>query len=481
MKHSDEIKVRMAPSPTGFFHVGSARTALYNWLFARHHKGTFILRVEDTDVARSSEEMTQVILDGLTWLGLDWDEGPYYQSKRLKLYQESVAQLIKTGHAYYCYCRPEDLEKEKQTAYRNKQDWRYDRRCLHLSPEERAEKDRAHTPKAVRFLVPDHAVVYNDIIHGEIRREAENIEDFIIMRHNELPTYNLACVVDDYEMGISHVIRAVDHITNTPKQILLYEALGLPVPQFAHLPLILGEDKRKLSKRHGAVSLMTYRDMGYLPDAVVNYLALLGWSPGDDREVMGIGELISQFTLERINPANAIFDVNKLEWLNGQYIHKSTDEELLEHLKPYIIDAGLMNVQQFGEKTGWLVKLAHAVKPRLRALTDINEVARYFFLDDFEYDKPAFEKHLNDKALGLMKQFLSEMQSMEKFDAPSIEKTLRDFAETHNIKAKEIIHPLRVFVTGKDGGPGLFETLELIGKERCIERVRKILTEREVQ
>ncbi len=480
-KRSSKVRVRIAPSPTGFFHVGSARTALYNWLFARHNKGTFVLRVEDTDVARSSKQMTQVILDGLAWLGLDWDEGPYYQSKRLELYQKYVEKLIKGGHAYFCYCRPEDLEKEKQEAYRNKEDWRYDRRCLHLSPAERAEKEKAHTPKAVRFLIPNHAVVYNDIIHGEIKREAENIEDFIITRHNALPTYNLACVVDDYEMGISHVVRAVDHITNTPKQILLYEALQLPIPQFAHLPLILGEDKRKLSKRHGAVSLMTYRDMGYLSDAVTNYLALLGWSPGDDREIMNIGELIHQFTLERINPANAIFDMNKLEWLNGQYIYKSTDEELLEQLKPYIIEAGLLKAHQFSEKKGWLLKIAHAVKQRLRVLTDINEVARYFFLDDFAYDKSALEKHLNDKTLKLMKQFLSEMQSIGKFDAPSIEKTLRDFAETHNIKARDIIHPLRVFVTGKDGGPSLFETLELIGKDRCIERIDKILTERAVQ
>ena len=481
MKRSNEVRVRMAPSPTGFFHVGSARTALYNWLFARHHKGKFILRVEDTDVARSSEEMIKVILDGLTWLGLDWDEGPYYQSKRLNIYKTYTEKLIDRGHAYYCYCRPEDLEKEKQAAYRSKKDWRYDRRCLHLSPSQRSEKESAGIPKAIRFLIPAHAVVYDDIIHGKIKREPENIEDFIIMRHNNLPTYNLACVVDDYEMGISHVIRAVDHITNTPKQILLYEALGLSIPQFAHLPLILGEDKRKLSKRHGAVSLMTYRDTGSLPGAVVNYLALLGWSPGDDREIMSIGELIDQFTLERINPANAIFDANKLEWLNGQHIYKASDEDLLEQLKPYIIDAGLLSAGAFKEKREWLLKLTHAVKPRLKALTDIDEVASYFFRDDFEYDKTALEKHLNDKVLLLIEEFLSEMKTVETFDARSIETTVRSFAETHHIKAREIIHPLRVFVTGREGGPGLFETLELIGKDRCIERISKVLTKREVR
>lgn len=481
MKRSNEVRVRIAPSPTGFFHLGSARTALYNWLFARHHKGTFILRVEDTDIARSSEEMTKVILDGLTWLGMDWDEGPFYQSKRLDLYKAYAEKLINRGHAYYCYCRPEDLQREKQMAYRHKKDWQYDRRCLHLSSAERTQKEDAGIPKAIRFLVPAHAVVYDDMIHGKIKREPENIEDFIIMRHNNLPTYNLACVVDDYEMGISHVIRAVDHITNTPKQILLYEALELSIPQFAHLPLILGKDKSKLSKRHGAVSLMTYRDMGFLSDAVVNYLALLGWSPGDGREVMNIGELIDQFTLERVNPANAVFDADKLAWLNSQYIYKATDEDLLEQLKPYIIKAEFLSVDAFKEKREWLLKLIHAVKPRLKTLIDINDVARYFFRDDFEYDKTALQKHLNDRIVSLIEELLSEIRNIETFDAQSIEATVRGFAEAHHVKAREIIHPLRVFVTGREGGPGLFETLELIGKDRCIERIHRVLSKREVR
>ncbi len=477
MRNVNEVRVRMAPSPTGFFHVGSARTALYNWLFAQHNKGKFILRVEDTDVERSSEEMIKVILDGLTWLGLNWDEGPFYQSKRLKIYEKYAEKLINKNCAYYCYCDPEELEKEKEEAYKNKKDWHYDRRCLNLSAANRAEKEKSQVPRAVRFLVPDHAVIFNDIVLGQIKREAPDIEDFVILRHNNRPTYNLACVVDDYEMGISHVIRAADHITNTPKQVLLYEALRLSMPEFAHLPLILGEDKKKLSKRHGAVSLMTYRDQGFMSEAMVNFLALLGWSPGDDREIMSITELIDRFSLERINPANAVFDIKKLEWMNGQYIYKLTDEELLERLNPYIVNLGLLKAEVFKSRRSWLLKLTHAVKKRLKLLSDIDKVGRYFFLDDFEYDTNTLNKHLNDRTVALIKKFLPDMQNIETFDAQSIEHTLRNFAANNNVEAREIIHPLRVFITGKQGGPGFFETLELIGKDRCNERIRRILSE----
>jgi len=475
MNKNSEVRVRMAPSPTGFFHVGSARTALYNWLFARHNNGKFILRVEDTDVARSSKEMIQVILDGLTWLGLNWDEGPYCQSKRLDIYNNYVKELLDKELAYYCYCDPEELEKEKQDAYKNKIDWRYDRRCLKLSSAERAEKERLNVPKAVRFLIPDRAVEYNDVIHGQIKREAQDIEDFIIMRPNGMPTYNLACVVDDYELGISHVIRAVEHITNTPKQIALYEALELSKPEFAHLPLILGEDKKKLSKRHGAVSIMTYRDQGFLPEVMVNFLSLLGWSPGGDKEIMKIEEIIELFTLERINPANAVFDVKKLEWMNGQYILNLTDEELAKLLKPYVVDFGWMSPAQIENKHDWFIKVCRLMKPRLKFLSEVNERGRFFFLDDFEYDENALNKYLNDKVLTLIEKFLREMQNIQNFDAQSIEQTLRGFAAANKVKTREVIHPLRIFVTGKEGGPGLFETLELIGKEVCVKRINRVL------
>jgi len=391
----NDVRVRMAPSPTGFLHVGSAHTALYNWLFARHNNGKFILRVEDTDTARSSEAMVQVILDGLKWLGVDWDEGPYYQSKRFDIYRKYVQQLLDKSKAYYCYCDPSDLEREKKAAYKRKEDWKYDRRCLHLSEKERAKKEANGLPKVVRFLVPDAAVTYNDLIHKQITREAKDIDDLVIMRSNGVPTYNLACVVDDHEMGISHVIRAVDHITNTPKQILLFRALGFPVPEYAHLPLILGKDKSKLSKRHGAVSVMDYEKQGYLPEVMFNYLALLGWSTGDDREIMNRMEIIKSFDIKHINPSNAVFDEQKLEWMNGQYIYSMDDDVLLERLRPFLIGSGLLGAKDIESKKDWLLEVCGLIKLRLKKLDDINDVGRYFFVEDFEYEEEGWKKHLN--------------------------------------------------------------------------------------
>lgn len=471
----NRIRVRIAPSPTGFFHVGSARTALYNWLFARRHNGKFILRVEDTDVARSSEKMIEVILVGLKWLGIDWDEGPYYQSKRIEIYRKYVEKLLDKDRAYYCYCNPEDLDREKKAAYQRKEDWRYDRRCLHLSAAERAEKENKKVPKVVRFLVPDEPVSFYDTIHKEITREAKDIEDLVIMRSNGMPTYNLACVVDDYEMGISHVIRAVDHITNTPKQVLLFKALALPLPKYAHLPLILGEDKSKLSKRHGAVSLMTYKEQGYLPDAVSNYLALLGWSPGDDREVLNTEEIVSAFDLERINPSNAVFDEQKLEWMNGQYIYAMTDDNLLTKLKPFLVRFDLMDEQAIDQKRDWLLKVCQLVKLRLKTLADINEVGRYFFVEDFDYEEDGMEKHYNSTTIETTNAFLPKLESIEEYSAQTIEDAVRSYAEENHLKARQIIHPLRLFITGKQGGPGLFETMELVGKERCLRRLRRLV------
>jgi nondiscriminating glutamyl-tRNA synthetase len=473
----NEVKVRMAPSPTGFLHVGSAHTALYNWLFARRNKGKFILRVEDTDTARSSEEMVQVILDGLKWLGIDWDEGPYYQSKRFDIYRKYVQQLLDKGMAYYCYCNPADLEREKKAAYKRKEDWRYDRRCLHLTEKEREEKERNKLPKVVRFLVPDGPVTYHDAIHKQITREAKDIDDLVIMRSNGVPTYNLACVVDDHEMGITHVIRAVDHITNTPKQILLFRALGFPVPEYAHLPLILGKDKSKLSKRHGAVSLMEYEKLGYLPEAMFNYLALLGWSPGDDREIMNTKDIIESFDIERINPSNAVFDEQKLEWVNGQYIYSMDDERLLERLRPFMIEYGLLNERDFSLKKDWLVGVCRLIKLRLKKLVDINDVGRYFFVEDFEYEEEGLKKHLNKETIDIINGFLSNLEVTEEYKTESIEASVRDYAEANHLKARQIIHPLRFFITGKQGGPGLFETMELIGKERCISRLRRFINE----
>ena len=465
----------MAPSPTGFFHVGSARTALFNWLFAKHHKGKFILRVEDTDVERSSDAMIDIVLEGMKWLGMGQYEGPYFQSKRMDLYKEYIKKLLDTGKAYYCYCNPDDLDKERKAAYARKEDWKYDRRCLSLSEADKKKKDQSNTPKAVRFLIPEHAVTYNDIVYGEISRDSKDIEDFIIQRANGMPTYNLACVVDDQDMRISHVIRGADHITNTPKQILLYEALDSTKPQYAHLPLILGPDKSKLSKRHGAISIMDYKKNGFRPDAVVNYLALLGWSPGDDREIMSIDQLVERFTLERINSSNAVFDATKLEWMNQQHIMQMPRTGFKEELKPFIIEAGLMTEKEIEKNVDWLQAVCDLMQVRLRVLSDIDKQGRYFFKDDFVYDQPVLEKFRDTETLEIMEKIVTALQNIEPFKTQQLETKLRNFGEDNKLKVKQWIHPLRVFTTGTKAGPPLFDTLELIGKKRCISRIEKIL------
>jgi len=474
----EQVRVRMAPSPTGFFHVGSARTALYNWLFARHHNGTFILRVEDTDTARSSQEMIDVIKDGLRWLKLDWDE-EYFQSQRLAHSAKYARQLVTDKKAYYCYCRPEDLQREKQSAYRNKKDWQYDRRCLHLSTAQREEKVKSGIPGAIRFLVPDHPVTFHDVVLGDITREQSNIEDFIILRADGTPTYNLACVIDDHDMKITHVIRGADHVTNTPKQLLLYEALTFEPPVFAHLPLILGTDKAKLSKRHGAVSVTEYRTLGYVPDAMVNYLALLGWSPGTDQEVFPDRDgLVEQFSLERISPSAAVFDRVKLDWLNQQHIMQMDPAVFMKMFQQSIAAAGFLNEDEIQENSTWFARVSGLMQPRLMRFSDVVEQGRYFFTDDFTYDENVVKENLDEKKINLMRDFTLILRNITPFTASTIEHALRKFSEERNVKAREIIHPLRAFATGTDAGPPLFDTLELIGKERCIRRIQKIIDEK---
>ena len=426
-------------------------------------------------IAAAATSLLCTMIIGLTLnhYGVTWDEGPYYQSKRLEIYRKYIDQLLENGQEYYCYCNPEDLDREKKAAYKRKEDWQYDRRCLNLSEKERAEKESKKIPKVVRFLVPDGPVAYHDLIHKEITREAKDIEDLVIMRSNGVPTYNLVCVVDDYEMGISHVIRAVDHITNTPKQILLFRALGFPLPEYAHLPLILGKDKSKLSKRHGAVSLMDYAKRGYLAEAMFNYLALLGWSPGDDREIMNHKEIIESFDISRINPSNAVFDEQKLEWVNGQYLYGMDDDVLLEHVRPFLLQFKLMKEAELEEKKEWLMKVCGLVKLRLKTLTNINDVGRYFFVDDFEYEADGLAKHFNADTIDVIQDFLPKLEAIQEFKAQSVEESVREHAAANNLKARQIIHPLRFYITGKQGGPGLFETMELVGKERCAGRLRR--------
>jgi glutamyl-tRNA synthetase/nondiscriminating glutamyl-tRNA synthetase len=471
-----EVRVRFAPSPTGELHVGGARTALFNWLFARNQSGTFILRIEDTDVKRSSENMVKGILEGLKWLGLQWDEGPYFQSDRLKFYQITAQKLFKEGLAYYCYCSPDELAEERRKAQKNRQLWKYDRRCLKLTPSERKEKEKKGMQKALRFLVPPGKTIFHDIVRGKIEVDNQTIEDFVLLRSDNLPTYHLSCVVDDIEMGINYVIRGEDHISNTPKQILLYHALAKEPPNFAHLPLILGSDRSRLSKRHGATSLLHYREQGFLPDAMVNFLALLGWSPGDDRTLVGREELIQLFSLEQVSKTSAVFDLQKLEWLNSQYINNTKTEELIPRIKKELEKANLWQDDLLGSKKKWFYQLIELLKPRAKRLGDFARDSLPFLSDSFEYDEKAIKKHLNVPSLRIfIKELHDNFAQMESFEEVELERVLRETAYRLDIKAAVLIHATRVALTGQAVSPGIFEVLALLGKEKTLARLQMLL------
>ncbi len=477
------VRVRIAPSPTGFFHIGSARTALYNWLFARHNNGKFILRIEDTDTTRSSREMAQVIFDALHWLGLDWDEGPdrggsfgpYVQSERKSLYTEYAEKLLEQGKAYWCYCTSEEIEKERQEYFSRKQNWQH--RCRNkFTDAELNQRRNAGIVPALRFMVPlDKKIVFNDLIHGTVEKMGDDIEDFVIMKSDGMPTYNFACVIDDHLMQISHIIRGVEHIANTPKQLLLYETFHFPVPVFVHLPVILGTNKKKLSKRLGARSVLDYKEEGYIAEALVNFLALLGWSPGNDEEIMDYTKLTELFSLERINPANAIYDETKLEWMNNHYIiNRIAEKRFLELIAPFVINSGYITQEEYKRKKEWVERICLLMRPRLKVLRDISK-AQYFFTEDFEYEEKALQKYLNNTTVALVKDFQSRLMDLTDFNAKNIEANLRNLCDTKKIKPRDLIHPLRVYITGTEAGPGLFETMELIGKERCLERIARII------
>jgi glutamyl-tRNA synthetase len=456
--------------------VGTARTALFNWLFARHHKGIFILRIEDTDVARSSVKMMEGILESLKWLGLEWDEGPYYQSQRLSLYPDQANKLVQKGRAYYCYCSPEELAKRKEEMVQKGKAWKYDRKCLDLSDEKRKELEGESHPKALRFLIREGKTSFEDGVHGKIERDNGEIEDFIILRSDGNPTYNFACVVDDADMNISHVIRGDDHISNTFKQALLFEALDEKPPIFCHLPLILGEDRSKLSKRHGAISVIDYRDQGFLPQAFFNFLALMGWSPGDEREFLTREELINDFTLDRVRDSGAIFDVKKLEWMNGQYINNMKSEELLEAVLPYLKEAGLVDEELLSQKRDWLLEVLQLLKDRARRLTDFVELGEYFFSEKIEYDPKAVKKHFMGN--GVIKRLHALRDSFDKlkdFSLSSVEESLRLLADKMGVSASKLIHPTRVALTGRQVGPSLFELVYVMGKERTITRLTQAI------
>ena len=476
-------RVRFAPSPTGYLHVGGARTALFNWLVARRHGGTFILRIEDTDTERSSTDMVTGILDGLRWLGLTWDEGPdiggphspYFQSERLEKYRAAADQLLRDGHAYYCFCSADRLRVERERAEARGQAWQYDRTCLSLSPDRIRELVATGAPSALRFKVPPAGAAFDDAVHGRIAFDGSSIEDFVILRSDRYPTYHLSVAVDDIEMVITDVIRGDDHISNTPKHVLLFEALGAPVPRFAHVPLIMGADKKRLSKRHGATSVMEYQRQGYLAPAMVNFLALLGWSPGGDRELMDTRELIESFSLEGISGGNAVFNTEKLDWMNGQYIARLPIESLADAARPFFHDAGLASHPLVTDTTAFH-RLLELLRPRAKRLTDFVEQSRPLLTEVVAYEQEAVDKHLSSPELaGHLAALVAALDAATAYDEAQVEAAVRGTASARGIKAGALIHATRVAVTGRTQSPGLFEVLTWLGRDRTRARLEHLL------
>jgi glutamyl-tRNA synthetase len=463
-----EIRVRFAPSPTGFLHIGGARTALFNWLFARHNRGKFILRIEDTDRSRSTEEYIEEIIEGMKWLGLDWDEGPFRQTERFDIYRSYVERLLKEGKAYYCYCPQEELERRRKKAISEGKPVKYDRRCLHLD-----EPVKGVNP-VVRFKMPQHGqTIVDDLIRGKVVFDNDHLDDMIILRSDGTPTYNLTVVVDDVDMRISHVIRGDDHLNNTPKQIHIYRAFNYEPPVFAHLPMILGPDKTRLSKRHGATSVLSYREMGYLPDALVNYLARLGWSHGD-QEIFTRQELVEFFTFDNVGKASAVFNPEKLLWLNGQYIMNTPVDRLVDMIIPFLIKEKLVKEDALPERV-WLTKAVESYKQRARTLLELARNMRYYFTEDVEYEEKARNKFLNEKYLPYLTDIREGMEGLTEFTERGIEKLFQEVVERHQTKLRHVAQPVRVALTGSTASPGIFEVIEIIGRDKAIRRLEKAI------
>ncbi len=470
-------RVRFAPSPTGYLHVGGARTALFNWLFARHTGGTLILRIEDTDFERSSEEMVKGILTGMRWLGLNWDEGPFFQSQRLDLYRATAEKLLASGHAYYCFCTKEELEQRRTAAVAAGRPPMYDRRCRSIAAADAVVRKAAGEPCAVRFAVPNGGVTaFDDAVFGRVEFANAEIEDFVLLRSDGIPTYHLSVVADDIDMYLTHIIRGADHISNTPKQVLQYQALGAALPVFAHVPLILGPDKTRLSKRHGATSVIAYKDMGIVPEAFRNFLALLGWTPGTEhtgpdgkaREIFSSDDLIHLFSLDGISKSNAVFNNDKLAWFNTEYIRAYDAQKLLPLIREEWTAAGFMPDRSEVD----ILAAIDLLKPRARNLKDFATTFRAYFSDLFDYDPAAVAKFLKDGATrAFLVQLAQRYAETPEFTEASTEQTLRAFADENQIKAGMLINGARVALTGQAVAPSLFAVMVALGKERVVARL----------
>ena len=471
-KQDQPIRVRFAPSPTGYLHVGGARTALYNWLFARRHGGVFILRIEDTDSDRSKPELTEAILRAMEWLGLLWDEGPYFQSRRLERYGALVAELQKRGSAYPCFCTVEEIQARRAKAEAEKRAWKYDGVCRNLSAAERAERRAAGRPFAVRFRVPEGGTTkFDDQVFGAIEVANSDIEDFVLLRSDGQPTYHLGLVADDLDMRVTHVVRGADHLSNTPKQVLMYLAMDAPPPVFAHLPLILGPDKQRLSKRHGATSVEAYREQGILPEALDNFLALLGWTPPGGKEIVSLTEMVESFELTAVSKSNAVFDPEKLAWMNSEYLRALPIERLLP-LAEQELGSQKPEVRSQNEDRSTFEASVKLLQSRVRTVKDFSGAFRAFFSDEFEYDPEAVKKFWKDASLpGLLAELAGRLKELAPFDVAETEKALRALADEKGVKAGLLINAARVALTGQAVAPGLFDVMAVLGQERVVARL----------
>jgi glutamyl-tRNA synthetase len=459
-----EVRTRFAPSPTGDLHIGGARTALFNWLLARHAQGVFILRIEDTDVVRSTQESIQVILDAMTWLGMDWDEGPFYQTQRISFYQEAAEKLLKEGRAYRCYCTPEELETKREAALKAGIKPKYDRTCLNRKPFPPGR------PSAIRFLSPDEGkTVVEDLIQGQVEFDNAELDDLIILRSDGLPTYNFSVVVDDATMGITHVIRGNDHLNNTPRQLQIYQALGYPIPKFGHVPMILGPDKKKLSKRHGAQSVMEYQKLGYLPQAVVNYLVRLGWSYGDQEEFTR-EELIEKFSLEAAGRSAAAINPGKLDWLNSQYIKKIELDKLVQRVQPFIEGKGYSNIDP-----DLLRKAILSLRERVKTLVEMADLSEFYFCEEIAYDEKAAGKFLSKETTSMFSQIIASLSKESVFGKENVHRLIQQLAETRGEPLVKIAQPIRVALTGRSVSPPIDEVMDVLGKKEVIKRLERAI------
>jgi len=460
-----QVRLRFAPSPTGYLHVGGARTALFNWLLARKQQGTFILRIEDTDVARSTQESVDAILQGMSWLGLDWDEGPFYQSENFPLYKQYVDKLLAEGKAYKCYCSAEELEAKREKAMKEGGKPKYDGTCRELPP----QPDDGR-PYVVRFKAPQEgATSWNDLIKGRISFENGELDDLIIQRTDGTPTYNFVVVIDDATMGITTVIRGDDHVNNTPRQILLYEALGVPVPSFAHVPMILGADKARLSKRHGATSVMAYRDMGFLPEAMVNYLVRLGWSHGDE-EIFSLDDLVQKFSIENVGRSASVFNQEKLLWLNAHYIKTGDPVRLAELVTPFLSERGVNPAE--GPD---LVAVVKTLQERAKTMLELADGAVFYYRSELEYDEKGVAKFYNEQTPALLRELMAKLEALPELGVEAIEGVFKALCEEKGIKLGQVGPAVRLALSGTTASPGIYEMIEVFGKEETKRRLERAI------